>query len=289
MRATGFSNALLLLAALVAGCAHTRLVGTERGDVLSRQPVREYVAAERVALQVSGAGRAQVETTRTHCVELATEYETVAVNAVESDSGTLMTWLGVGLVIAGGTLLAMALTDESEEGAPTSYYLAGAVGVGAGLPLALSDNDESARHERVRLPETETDHETRCEDDTRPHRGALDWELVVAGKTLEGTTDETGVLSVPNLVALQFERQALEEAALRRVVSSSRISYRLKLGPSDAEDRLLETRLLPDGFFERVARRYDETLSGDERGRWDNCRIIAKSAREAFECLWSQG
>lgn len=140
----------------------------------------------------------------------------------------------------------------------------------------------------VPTAELARDTELKCADSTFVQASALPYRISVGREQRTGSTGPSGQLPVTPLVLELLMARTLSDGELRQVISGEGIRYNLELGPASAGGLLLPDRDVPDSIYRELAARYESKLSGEERVRWENCRLISRSEREGLQCYLSQ-
>lgn len=277
-----------LVVVLASGC--TTLTGSrlERGPLQSTRVLSSEQKDEFV-VQISDEGGATVRRDRQTCTRLERTYSQVRID--EFSSTTLDIPLTTLLLLGGGAgtmLYAASLPDEDELKEPL-LIVGGAVEVGALIGLLLSDpTSTTTSATSTPADSVETEEVPDCQSTSSTLQESLPWRLTLGAQSRSGVTGADGRLATP-LVLLELLEQVLDdEAELRRLVMGRALRYSLAMGKAPQVSGEISTRSLPEAFFDAAAQQYDQRLSGNARERWENCKLIAQSSLEHFECLWQQ-
>jgi hypothetical protein len=292
MRATPSSRVLAgaLAFALVAssGCATVSSTGrTQRGQLLRSTPQAAQVSPGASRLVVSSSGQASVVRDVQTCTPLVDEYQ---VMSVQSRSGGVSNDGILNLLMIGGGGAALAIGNDSSDDTLQPVLMAGGgvlalVGL---IGLATGDFTEPDTDELVPTQQVEKQVRQDCSTGTVQVTEALPWRLTLIDRfERTGTTSPSGLSLGPVLTDL-IRGSNWGDAELRQLFSSSVMPIRLTIGDAPSQSLSAKGTAVPDSVFAPIAERYEARLSGDDRARWDNCKVIAHSHRETFECFFSQ-
>lgn len=282
-----------MLAVALVGCTSSS-TATHRGPVIRSTPGAWGVEARDVKATLE-SGRLRLVVAERECATSTTEYATVETTTTT----TKVPWgtaLGAVLGAGGAGLFIYGLTiEEPAAGEPqpfmsqlTALLIGGvAAGLGVGL-LSFSPEYENTSTSDRQIPPGEREQARECRDTTGVVPGPLPWRIELGGLAREGQSPGSGEVLVAPVVLELLREAASRPAGLRGVVRSSSIPFTARLGDPGPMSGAISTRELPDSFFAEQSARYETTLSGDDLTRWSNCKLIAQSARERFECYWSQ-
>jgi hypothetical protein len=277
-----------LVVVLASGC--TTLTGSrlQRGPlqathVLSSEQHDEFVT------QVSDQGEATVRRDRQTCKVLQRSYSQARIDEFSSNTLDIppltLLMLGGG---AGAMIYAATLPEEDELKEPL-FVVGGAVELGTLIGLLLSDpTSTSTSTTTTPTDSVETEEVPDCQSTSVTLQESLSWSLTLEAQSRSGVTGADGVLSTSPVLLEMLVQVLDDEAELRRLVAGRSLRYSLALGKAPRVSGEISTRSLPEAFFDAAAQRYEQRLTGNARERWENCKLIAKSSLERFECLWQQ-
>ncbi len=288
MRAIG-SSRLGAAGLAVMLCAQTGCSTTSeyvRGERL-RESTLGQTHDDALEAVVDAAYAARVAVKRTTCTELSTEFSKKRIDTTTSPPmGSLI----VGLAMLGGglVLLSQSDSDDSSEGWDLPMTFGVTLSLASIYPLVTALTDEDVSREEVTTGEVEEERSRHCEDRTFALEGPQQWSVTLGGARRTGRTGADGVVALRQPLTELVEEGITDEAGVRQLVAGRGVAYRLEFERVRAADFRLDSKALPDAYFRRFADRYGRQLGGGDRARFENCELIAKSARETLECYWSQ-
>lgn len=296
MRATGCSERVLavVLALAVSGCT------SSSSNVVRGAPVRGLpgpwgLESRNVKTSLSNDVLSQQYVER-RCATVVTETPVSEVTTTQTDF-PLGTLLGAAGGIAGGAFLIDGFVglDESESAAMqrvvpvVASLIIGAVLAGVSIPMLASGKPRiQSSSDTTRPLQSEYAQERECRDASGQVTGQLGWMVEVAGLRRKGQTGPSGTIDLAEPVIAMVLEAAERPNGLRGLIQNSSVKYTALLGDSALVSGALSTRRIPDSFFAAQAAKYETSLEGDGRNKWDNCKLIARTSREQFECFWSQ-
>lgn len=275
-----------LIVILASGC--TTLTGSRlrRGEL---QATRELSTEHRdeYVVQVNDADEASVRRDRRTCTVLERSYSQARVDEL-STTTVDMPFLTALMIGGGAAAMIYAATLPEEDELRLPLVLVGVSVGGGGLLGWLAGDMTSTSTSTTTTPvdSVETEKVPDCKSTSVTLREALPWRLTVGPQSRSGVTGPDGRLSTAPVIYELLAQVVEDEAELRRFVTGKALRYSLTLGKAPPTSGALSTRNLPDSFFDAAAQWYEQRLSGEARERWENCKLIAKSSLERFECLW---
>lgn len=296
MRAIACSERVLVvvLAVALSGCS-TSSSAVRRGDPVRGAPGPWTLEERSVKTSLNNDVLSQRFSER-RCATVVTETPVAEVTTTET-SFPLGTMLGVVAGITGGIFLidGFAGLDESDTMLekrvvpPVASLIVGAILAGVSIPMLTSGEPRIENSsESTRAMESEYERSRECRDSSGQVTGSLGWMVKVAGNRRNGQTTSSGTVDLAEPVISMVLEAAERPNGLRGLIQNSTVKYTALLGDSAPLSGALSTRRIPDSFFAAQATKYETTLEGDGRNKWDNCKLIAKTSREQFECYWSQ-
>lgn len=296
MRATSSSErALAVVVAVSLSACSSSSSSVRRGDPVRGAPGPWSLETRNVKTSLSNDVLSQQYFER-HCATIVTETPVVEVTTTTTEF-PLGTVLGVVGGIVGGSFLIDGFVglDESETAAMKrvvpvlASLITGAVLVGISIPMLASGKPEiNSSSDSERRLESEYARSRECRDSSGQVTGQLGWMVEVAGLRRNGKTGSNGSVDLGEPVIAMVLEAAERPNGLRGLISNSSVRYTALLGDSSPVSGAMSTRRIPDSFFAAQAAKYETTLDGDGRNKWENCKLIAKTSREQFECYWSQ-
>lgn len=245
---------------------------------------------DRPVLDVDASGpNARLGLIRKTCRQIAREYAQVEVQEIENMSGLIapLVMAAIGSIVF---LVGASDTSDDDENGEIMMGIGAAIAIGGALPgcgLLVDGKATRTTYREVPARTTEKGLDTQCSEDRLRVSGEIPWRVTLGSSVRSGRMDAANRLELLPVLVDLFREVSQNERALRRVVSGRNVAYSVELGETRASAQL-DSRRLPDEIFASLAERYGRTLSGAELVRWENCRLIANTAREAFECIWAQ-
>lgn len=271
-------RALSLLVALSFSSGCVRVVDVNRGGLLRTTQGDTNVTDLGKRIAVDG-GVARVQVVQERCASVTHEYAQVETQEVKTIDGGK---LAGGLAITAGSVLLVALNPGEMfrgEGPATVLPVLGLIFGPIMAVFGLTANDSYTRE--VTVDTTEIEKTTDCRKAVAEVSGNLPWKLRVGEADRTGTTDRTGRLDLRPHTA---ELISSDLKNLPRIATFTGFRIQLELGDAPRAGGTLELKQFSDSSLQSWATRYDRELKGPELNRWQNCRLVSASLRDAVAC-----
>jgi hypothetical protein len=274
------SKCTVAAALLICGCGTLKGSSTTRGAQLETIHVRDDVTD--VPTLVIEDRVATVSVARHRCAISSVEYAQAETQVwAHPPRGTVISRL-VLAAVGGGLMWGSRQIDlgGAEDGILVGGLTLLGIGVGTALYNVVAKEEIDVRSRPLATRDKEQTEE--CSDSTFIQAERLAWTIATSGFRHTGHTGTDGALFLRD--ALVDTLELAPPATTATALLGERIAFEITLGAAPPVRHELVTEDISTAWWTRWEPVFAQTLSSEQRLRWDGCRS-ALAGRAAVACL----